>query len=269
MASDTTVRSIERALRLLQAFSAQRPELTLSELSRELGLSVSTVHRLLGTLKAYRFIEQDEAAGAYRLGLALLELGSVVQKGLDLFQRSEVPLRQLARQTGETAYLCVVDGDEALCLDRVEGQHQVRVLVLDVGGRLPLNCGAAPRALLASLPDSDIRRLIDGGHLRQLTPCSLIQPTDVWADVRLTRERGYVFTVEDVIEGVAAVGAPIRDRSGGVVGALSIAGILPHFDEARLPDMVAAVQQQARTISRSLGWAEPRTENLEITFGSE
>jgi DNA-binding IclR family transcriptional regulator len=114
--------------------------------------------------------------------------------------------------------------------------------------------------LLASLPDPEVRRLIDGGRLRQRTAGSLIQPDEVWADVRLTRERGYSFSVEDVIEGVAAVGAPIRDRWGAVVGALSIAGILPHFDAARRPEMTAAVVEQARAISVSLGCPEQTTD---------
>lgn len=255
--STTTVRSIERALKILQAFTSEEPELTLSELGRRLDLSLSTMHRLLATLQVHGFVEQNENTGKYRLGLALFELGSLVQQNMDLRQLSQVPLRRLARQTRETAYLCVLDKNEALCVDRVEGQHQVRVLALDVGGRLPLNCGAAPRVLLAFLPDEVIDDLLDDGSLVRVAPASLFHPDEIWDDVKLTRERDYTFSVEDVIEGVAAIGAPIRDHTGEVVGALSIAGMLPHFEESRLPPLIEAVQEEARAISTSLGWTEP------------
>jgi DNA-binding IclR family transcriptional regulator len=243
-------------LKILQTFTPEEPELTLSELGRRLDLSLSTMHRLLGTLQIHGFVEQNESNGKYRLGLALFKLGSLVQQNLDLRQLSQVPLRRLARQTNETAYLCVLDNNEALCVDRIEGQHQVRVLALDVGGRLPLNCGAAPRVLLAFLPNETINDLLEDGGLVQVTPASLSDPDEIWDDVRLTRERDYTFSVEDVIEGVAAIGAPIRDHTGEVVAALSIAGVLPHFEESRVPPLIKAVQEEARAISTSLGWAE-------------
>lgn len=253
METKGVVRSVDRVLRILQAFSQEQPERSLTELAEMLDLSPSTVHRLLSTLKAHRFVEQDGAGEKYRLGLTLFKLGAVVQRSIDLCRLSEVPLRHLARRTEETAYLIVIDNDEALCLDRVEGHHQVRVLVLDLGGRLPLNCGGGPRALLAGLPDQEIERLLQEGKLRRMTPYSITEPQQVWADIALTRERGYSLSMQDVVEGVAAIGATVRDYTGQIVGAVSIAGILPHFDEARRADLVAAVLEEARAISRSLG----------------
>lgn len=130
------------------------------------------------------------------------------------------------------------------------------MLVLDVGGRLPLNCGAAPRTLLAFLPDAEIQRLLQTGRLKSMTQHSLLTPAQVWADAKRVREQGYVISIDDVMPGVAAVGAPIRDASGQVVAALSIAGVQPRFEAARLPELIAAVQQEANTVSASLGWVE-------------
>jgi IclR family KDG regulon transcriptional repressor len=254
-----TVRSVERALRILQAFSATRAQYTLTELGQEVGLSLSTLHRLLGTLHAHGFVEQDENTGKYALGLTLFELGALVQQRMDIRRQSQIPLRHLAHRTQETAYLCILDKAEALCLDRVEGQHQVRVLALDVGGRLPLNCGAAPRALLASLPDDKISMLIEMGDMKKLAAGSLVSPNDLWNDVLRTREQGYTHSVDDVTEGVAAIGAPVKDYSNQVVGAISIAGLLPHFGEERLPELIKIVCQEAREISSNLGWVKPDT----------
>ncbi len=256
LVSPPRLRTVERALALLLAFSREQPELTLTELSRKLRLSPSTIHRLLGTLELYGFVEQSEQNSKYRLGLALFKLGALVQDQMDLRRQAERALRRLARQTEETAYLYIIDHTEALCLDRIEGQHLVRVLVSDVGGRLPLNCGAAPRTLLAFLPDEEIQHLLAEGRLKPMTSNSLVQPEAIWSDVQLTRARGYVFGVGDVVIGVAAVGAPVRDASGRVVAALSIAGITPRFGEERLPALIAAVQEEARAVSLSLGWGE-------------
>lgn len=255
--SGTSVRSVERSLRILQAFSSDEVELNLSDLGRRLNLSPSTTHRLLTTLQRQGFIEQDESNGKYRLGLMLFKLGSLVQQGMNLRMQSVISLRRLMRRTSETSYLCVMDGDEALCIDRVEGDHQVRVLALDVGGRLPLNCGGAPRVLLAHMSDEQTEAFMKRRAFPRLTPHSLTQPDQIWQDIAQTREQGYTFSVEDVIEGVAAIGAPIRDHSRQVIGAISIAGILPHFDEDNRVTLIQFVREEAEAISINMGWEAP------------
>jgi DNA-binding IclR family transcriptional regulator len=254
---EPTVRSVDRALRILQAFSAEEQELGLSDLGRRLELSPSTMYRLLSALQRQGFVEQDEASSKYRLGLTLFKLGSLVQQSMDLRKQSEISLRRLMRATSETSYLCVKDGDEALCLDRVEGAQQVRVLALDVGGRLPLNCGGAPRVLLAHLSDEQTEAYLKRRAFPRLTPHSLTQPDQLWQDIQQTRKQGYTYSVEDVIEGVAAIGAPIRDHSGLVIGAISIAGLLQHFDQDNLESFIQAVRDEAKTISLNMGWEPP------------
>lgn len=256
---DNGVRSVERALRILQAFSSEEAETSLSDLGRQLNLSPSTTHRLLSTLQSQGFIEQNEANEKYRLGLMLFKLGSLVQQGMGLRKQSETPLRRLMRRTMETSYLCVIDGGEALCIDRVEGEHQVRVLALDVGGRLPLNCGAAPRVLLAYLADEQIEAYLKAGAFGRLTAHSLTQPDHVRQDIARTRERGYTFSVEDVLDGVAAIGAPVRDHSHRVIGAISIVGVLPHFGENNRDNLIQAVREEAEAISVNMGWEGPAT----------
>jgi len=252
--SANTVRSVERALRMLRAFSATRTEYALTELGQEVGLSLSTTHRLLSTLQHEGFIEHIESNGKYRLGLMLFKLGSLVQQGMNLRMQSEVSLRRLMRRTSETSYLCVMDGDEALCIDRVEGAQQVRVLALDVGGRLPLNCGGAPRVLLAFMSDEQTEAYLKRRAFPRLTAYSLTQPDQIWQDILQTRNQGYTFSVEDVIESVAAVGAPIRDHTGQVIGAISIAGLLQHFDENNRDSLIQSVREEAEAISINMGW---------------
>ncbi|OGO68445.1 MAG: hypothetical protein A2Z37_13430 [Chloroflexi bacterium RBG_19FT_COMBO_62_14] len=248
------VRSVERALKILQAYSSDELELSLSDLGRRLELSPSTTHRLLSTLQRQGFIEHIESNGKYRLGLMLFKLGSLVQQGMNLRRQSELSLRRLMRRTSETSYLCVMDGDEALCIDRVEGAQQVRVLALDVGGRLPLNCGGAPRVLLAFMSDEQTEAYLKRRAFPRFTAYSLTQPDQIRQDIHQTRRQGYTYSVEDVIESVAAVGAPIRDHTGQVIGAISIAGLLQHFDEDNRDGLIQAVREEAEAISINMGW---------------
>jgi IclR family acetate operon transcriptional repressor len=110
--------------------------------------------------------------------------------------------------------------------------------------------------LLAFQPDEEINRLLGGAAFKAMTPNSMVGPEAIWADIQLSRSQGYTLSLEDVVIGVAAIGAPIRDASGRVVAALSIAGIMPRFSPERLPGLIEAVQEEARAVSRSLGWGE-------------
>jgi DNA-binding IclR family transcriptional regulator len=107
------------------------------------------------------------------------------------------------------------------------------MLALDVGGRLPLNCGGELAALLAHMTDEQTEAY-QAASVPRLT-AHFTQPDQIWQDILRTRKQGYTYSVEDVIEGVAAIGAPIRDHSDQVIGAISIAGLLQHFDQTTWP----------------------------------
>jgi len=253
--ADSFVRSVERALKILLAFSVDEPELSISELSNKLGLSPSTVHRLLQTLQKYDFVAQEESHSNYRLGLALFKLGALVQHMMTLQKQAHGSLNHLSQSTGDIATLYIVDNNQALCIDHSEGHFPISVTTMRVGYRLPLNCGGAPRVLLAYQSDEEIERLIREGHLVQMTPKASIEPDDLWRDVEAIRERGYSIAVDDVVEDTAAIGAPIRDNHGNVIGALSVVTITPRFSEERQPELIKLVVEQANAVSFSMGWS--------------
>ncbi len=257
-AVDNDVQSVRRALQLLLAFRAGGPEQSLAGLSTATGLTKSTAHRLLATLEHAGFIERGAAAGSYRLGLALFELGALVQRSLQLRERARPMLATLARATGETASLCIRDGQEALCVERVESTNPVKVLALDVGGRLPLHAGAAPRVLLAYMDDLEVRRLLVDGVLPRFTPATLVDREAILADRALVRAQGYCVSREDVVEDVTAIGAPVRDAAGSVVAAVSVVGISARFTARRETELIAQVRLAADSIAERLGFAGAR-----------
>ncbi len=249
---ESPVRSVSRAVAILDQFSLERPELSFTEISSGIGLTKSTTHRLLGALRHEDMIEFDPASRRYRLGLRVFRLGSVVSKTMELATRSDSLLEALAEETGETAFVVVPDGDVALCIRRFDSRSELRVLFLEVGKRQPFNCGAAPRVLLAHFPAQRWEEIVPR-HVEAMTEHSLVVPAALEDDRREIRERGFAVSREDVTLHACAVGAPVRDHTGHVVAAVSLSGIEQRFDSERLPQLIEAIVAAGVELSHRLG----------------
>lgn len=236
---------------ILDLLAASPIELGLTQIAAQTGLNKATTHRLLTTLLRHEYVEEGAAPGSYRLGLHLFKLGTAVQRRLDLRQRALPIMRQLAEATEETVSLSILQGDDALCIERVEGKH-VQLLAMRVGTTLPLYAGAASRTLLASLPAERIDAMLRG-ELHPLTRYTEIQPARLREIVTQVRQHGYAISDEDVTLGVAAISAPICDIDDQVLGALSISGSSRRLTRDRMPILVTQVTTGAARISRAMG----------------
>jgi IclR family KDG regulon transcriptional repressor len=250
---ESPVRSISRGVRILEQFTLERPELTLTEIAAGSGLTKSTTHRLLAALQSEEMVELDARSSRYRLGLKVFELGSIVSKSMELATQAEPLLERLAEETRETAYLVVPEGDETLCVRRVDGSHEVRILFLEVGRRQSYNCGAAPRVLLAHLCDEHWEEIV-AHHVTPMTEHSLTTREELVRDRRLIRERGYAVSREDVTLHACAVGAPVHDETGKVIAAVSLSGIEQRFSDQALPELIAKIAAAGEELSRRLGY---------------
>ena len=172
---------------------------------------------------------------------------------MELVKQGDPLLLGMAEETSETAFLVLPDGNEALCVRRFDGSHQIRVLYLEPGKRCPFNCGAAQRVLLAHLPDQRWEEVVQG-HARRMTQYSLVSRDELERDRREIRERGYSVSWEDVTLHACALGAPVRDASGSVVAAVSISGIVQRFSAERLPGLIRSVMKLGDDLSRRLGY---------------
>jgi DNA-binding IclR family transcriptional regulator len=254
--SQTSVQSVSRALNLLEAFPTYGPEIGLTEISNQLGLNKATAHRLLATLEARGYVERSVDGRLYRLGLRAFELGLYYQNQLDIRRISAPYLNQMVKESGETAFLCIRDGDEAICIDRVESDQNIQIFTLRVGERQPLHCGAAPRALIPSLSESELIAYVQRTGLPKLNEKTIKNFEELQNDILFTLERGYVVSNEDVTTGVAAVGAPIRDHKGEIIAAISLSGLAAHYDPARIKKLSIIISDNAKKISRQLGFRE-------------
>jgi len=251
---DNPVRSLAKAVVLLEALADER-EATPRRLSELLREPRTTVYRLLTGLQALDMVEAGSRSGTYRLGWRLLRLGSAVIERLDERQAALPVMERIHERTGETVFLCVRRGDEAVCIERLDGLR-VQSLALRLGGSLPLHLGAGPRALLAWEPPSEWDAYAERTELEAMTELSPVTRAALVAELEHSLEQGYVVSDEDVTPGIASLGAPVFDYSGHVRAAISIGGMRQFLLEQILDEAVSLVVNGAREISAALGYAD-------------
>ena len=224
----------------------------LSELSRELGVSKSTLSALLSTLVDFDLVERDPDSLVYRLGLGLLDLGGAVLRSLDVRELARPSLRRLSEASHETAILHVRDGEESVIADRIEPRRQLKV-VAPLGHRLPPFAGSVSKAILATLPDREISALLDGRSLPAFTPRSITATDEYLVELARVREDGYALEDDEYLDGVCAASAAILDAGGHAVGTLSVATVRARVGSERLHALGPVVAAAAQGVSRRLG----------------
>ena len=246
------VHSLERGLDLLEILSMNLSEKPLKELSEEAEFNQTTTHRILSALKSRGYVRQNPSNSKYRLSFKLFELGSRTIHHLNLHEEALPVLKDLADQTGESVFLVISEGDEALCIENINAYRNIQVLFLRVGRRMPLHIGAAPKVLLAYLPKERINEIIDNKGLEAWTKKTIITREALMKELQKIKTQGYALSMGDVTEGAAALGCPVFNRDCEVVAAISISGIERHFRKDKLPDVIKTTKRAAFEISRQM-----------------
>ncbi|MGH2374435.1 MAG: IclR family transcriptional regulator [bacterium] len=250
--SPRLVPAVERAIRILRLLASDGGPRRLTDLSRALAVSKSTLFELLATLEQLGFVERDGETRAFRLGYGVLELGNAVLRRLDLRQVARPYLTRLRDAIGETAVLHMRADQGALIVDRVESDHQLKV-VAPVGHRLPPFAGSVAKVFAAELADKELTALLRVRVLRAFTPRSMTSAQRYRKEILRVRRRGYAVDDEEYLPGVCAVSAPVLDSRGRTVAAVTIVGSSVRLSEARMRQAATAVLDAAASISRRLG----------------
>jgi DNA-binding IclR family transcriptional regulator len=244
--------SLARGLAILEAFSRERAELGIRELSRLLGVDKSIVHRLARTLVARGFLEQSGETQRYRIGARAFSVGQQYAVARGLEETALPVLRDLTREHELNAYLGVLTQGAVVYRLALQSAGPI-VIRVSPGALASLHSTALGKALLAAEPDEVARRLLGRGPLPRLTAATLTDPEVVLEHVREARRLGYAVSDEENLPGVLAIGAPVRDRTGQVVAAIS--GARPRYltPDSAVPGIARVVVEAARAISRRLG----------------
>ncbi|HET6872811.1 MAG TPA: IclR family transcriptional regulator [Sporolactobacillaceae bacterium] len=246
------IQSVERALEIIDLFDEYSTELKITEISNRLNLNKSTIHSLLKTLQKHGYIQQDRETGKYKLGLKLFERGNLAIQNLDIRAVCRKYLLEISKQTGHTLHLVIMDGKDAVYIDKIEGTS-ANVIYSRVGRRAPLHSTGAGKALVAFKAEEEWERIFDGYDLEKHTPQTITDKHALFEELNRIREQGFSYDKEENELGISCIAVPIRDHTGQVVAASSISMPTPKLKnetERLLPLMMEA----GENISKELGY---------------
>jgi len=235
------LRTVDRTLRVLEAFPRDRAEISLSELSAVVGIERSMVCRMLQTLQQHGLVSQNPLTRRYSLGLRLFELGRVVVDNLEIRHKALPIMRQLSVETGESVVLMVYSDGEAVCVEGVESQASQFRYVAPIGQRYPLHAGAGGKVLLAFQSEEAIDKCLQR-PLPKYTEKTITDPQLLRRELREIRTQGYAVNYGAVQVGVTAIGAPIRDHGGAVVAAMTLVGPAFRVTVDRAHELISIVE---------------------------
>ncbi|GHH73045.1 IclR family transcriptional regulator [Streptomyces sulfonofaciens] len=249
--------SVANALRTL-AYLGSRDSARVTDVSDLLGVARSTAHRLLHTLRLHGFVEQVPGGRQYRLGpvlLALAEGRAAVESrsriGIAELVRVARPfLERLRDEAAETSNLLQLDGPDVLFLDGVDGPHPLRVAPR-TGDRVPAYATAGGKAQLAQLPVEAVHLLYPAG-LDRLTPATLTDLAELDAELAVARERGYALNIDESVTDVHGFGAPVSDRHGVCVAAVTVAAPSTRGGAGRAAELAPLLRRAAQDITARL-----------------
>ena len=252
--------AVARAISILKVFENSPATFTAAQIAAKLNLNRSTVHRLLSILETEGFVARESAIdtdarhSAYRLGPTLVSLGGMALKQINIRSIALPHLRALAQSSGETVDLEILIGYEVMIIEEVQGGRVLRVGVGDnVGGRYPAHTTSTGKILLAALGDTELKEFLSS-KLIAATPQTLIDKQLLREQIDLIRKQGWASAWEELEVGLMAVGAPIRDRDGNVIAAISISGPTVRINKNQIKELAALVIEAGKSISRDLGF---------------
>ncbi|SNS94366.1 transcriptional regulator, IclR family [Noviherbaspirillum humi] len=253
--------SVANAMRLLKSFSDDNYEIGISELAKQLRLAKSTAHRLASTLVEAGMLEQNAETGKYKLGLVVFELGSLVRRKMDFSNEAKPVLMHLREKTGETVHLAILESASIIYTNTLESKQSIR-MTSDVGLRRSAFASAEGMVLLAFQSKQEIELLLKSRD--PSVPKEVAANTAALAKEFATiRNRGYSIDDEESEPGLCSIAAPIRDYTGNVVAAVSIAGPAQRLNKKTLQAFAQDVVEAAEAISSRLGFRHIRPIRLE------
>lgn len=250
-----SVQVLERCFMILEAIAVNQGEVSLAILGKSLTIPHSTIHRLLSCLIKLGYVEQNQQNGYYRLGLKILSLSNAILDKLDLRKTGRIYLTELMQETGETANLVVLDGDEVVYIEKAESQASVRVFSL-IGRRAPVHTTGAGKILLSEIAQPDAIDILKRKGMPQMTSHSITTIPAFLDELALVRKQGFALDDEECEIGARCIAAPVRNHLGRIIASMSISGPTTRMNPARVKEYTPLVTKYALKLSLALGFSE-------------
>ncbi|OJU11594.1 MAG: hypothetical protein BGN88_04655 [Clostridiales bacterium 43-6] len=250
--STEEVKSVEKAITLIETLAEANQSLPLQEISKRTGYAKSTVHRLLSTLRAHDIVEQSTQDGRYLLGIRLFELGCSISNNWDVAAIARPYMQNIANELNESICLSILSRGEALIMSFMESTSAFHV-VSKVGSRLPAHCTVQGKIMLSYLSPLQVRHIIREHGMQVYTPNTIHTIEALEAELQLTRERGYAIDNSEFHVGLHSVAAPIFNYSGEAMYSIAVVSMFHPIESSEFQRAKQLVIDAAENISRALG----------------
>lgn len=251
MPQETKVKTLAKAIKLLECFSIEEPELGVTELSEKLDLYKSNVHNILSTYQEYGYIEKNPKTNKYHLGYKILELSKVVNSHLGISSIVNPVIKELAEELNEVVYFAIPKGPKVLYIEGAYPKNVYSIRVM-LGETAEMYCTALGKAMLANMPIADALPCIHAQSFTPFTDNTITTPNRLIQELELTRTRGYSMDNMEHEYGIKCVGVPIFNRNNQLIGAISVSGPSLRFDENAVKQFSDKLTSCALTVSLRL-----------------
>jgi DNA-binding IclR family transcriptional regulator len=247
----TGAQTITRAVRALKLIAERPNGLRLTDLADGLELAQPTAHRLLQTLLSEGMLVRDGPTRRYRLGPLVFELGLASAREFNLRDICMPILESLAERTGDTSFLFVRSGNDAVCLSRVQGTYPIQTPVVEIGSRQPLGVNAGGLALLSCLSDAEVTRTLEAIAPR-LGVYGELGAEELRVHCARAQERGFALIANKAAPGVSALGLPIGSSTGTAIAAITVAATVERMNDRRVKEILPLLRDAAFHITQLL-----------------
>jgi IclR family transcriptional regulator, KDG regulon repressor len=251
MAKDDAMQTIDRAIKILKTFSFNEKELSLADLHRKLGLSKSSLQRILNTLVLHGLLDKDEKRKTYQLGIELYFLGEMVEKNSNLLSVAQPYMEALRDELGESVQLNIVHQKERKCIGYVPSKHELMTLIF-VGQTSPLYAGASAKVLMANLSEDELSQLLNEIELTKITDETIQNKEELRRELSKIKEQGYAVSYGERVKGAFSISAPIKNRFNEVIASISITIPTVRVDQEKMGRYIDQVKITASLISDKL-----------------
>ncbi len=256
MVSSGPIKSVERALLVIEELAAHDRGLTLTELAEHTGLHISTAHRVLATLLAHGFVGRNAESGMFSVGLKVLKLAQAVRRRVAPSAIVRSHLTQLRDATGETSHYAVPTGNQMVYVEKINSRQAVLV-ASEVGDQLELYRTALGKAFLAYRSDKEIAEYLQGVELKPVTNRTLTSAEEIKKALAVIRERGFAVDDRENEPEVRCVGAAVLHPTGVAIGAVSVSTPASRQRPDGVQDVAVLVVKCARAISNDMFGEHP------------
>ncbi len=251
---EDSIRVLDRCFDILELLALSHRPMTLAEITKESGISKSTVYRLLQTLNNRHYVEKDRN-NAYTIGIKLYEVVSSHINGLELQTEAKPILSTLMEKLGLSVHLGILHGSEVVYIEKLEMYPTTKVYS-KVGERSPAYCSSMGKCLLSCLSGEELEEVLQGLTFTSYTSNTIQNAWELKQHLRMVRHQGWAMDNEEYLIGNRCIGAPVFDYKGDAIASISASGTTATITDERIVDISVRIKEAALEISRRMGYSQ-------------